>query len=1073
MILSGREVPFREEWVLLQLRLRGRRSQITVQVRAELEMFACSFPRLQGPSRAIGAWILSILAIALYSPNSQALNPDWQLSQYGHRAWKIEDGFLGSVVNALAQDKKGYLWIGTDKGLFRFDGIRITEWNPPDGSQLSWGIISLLPDRDGSLWIGTISGLVHWDGHRVTRYKENPSAAVYSLWQDPDGTVWFNPFQLSAGGDDVLCSVAGPKVSCFGSKYGFPVSTPLLTFVRDSSGTTWMGGPESLVSFKDATAKTLIVNSLKNNRQQLGVASLAVDADGSLLAGMAKKGPGLGLQRFRDGKWAAVTARGFDGSQHAVFRVLVDRHQAIWIGTFNEGIYRLCQGRVDHFDSGDGLSGNTVFSLYEDGEGSLWVGTNGGLDQFRDLAVRNFSKTGYPKAAEFDNLVTAKDGTLWVGGDGSLFTLQSGTNTFTPRGGDLKGKQVTTIFEDHLGRMWIGLDNTLNILNREKFTPITLADGHPPGFIVSMAEDTESNLWALTTGPPRTLLSVDAKTLQASLMQTIDGSKIASDPHGGLWIGTNTGDLLHFSQGKVTPIPLVRKSNSRIAQLSVTADGGVMTASDLGFSYLVGNTTRILDASNGLPCSNINNFVFDANGDLWLYARCGLVEVSQSDVERWQKDPSTQIQPRVFDSSDGVRTHLPPFEGAARSGDGRLWFNGMDTLQMVDPVRMHLNPIPPPVRIEGIRADFRDHSLAETVHLPPLTRDIEITYTALSLAAPQKTMFRYKLSGFDQDWHDVGARRQAVYMNLRPETYTFQVVARNNDGVWNLMGDTLSFTIPPKFYQTSWFRGVCLLALLVVFWAFYQLRLREVQRQFKAGLEERVGERTRIARELHDTLLQSLHGLMFQFQAARNMLPRRPEDAVQALDEAISGTEQAIAESRDAIHDLRPEAVAQGDLSQLLDTVGNELATVQDTNHQSATFDVIVEGQPQTVSPIVQHEVYSIGREVIRNAFHHAKAQRIEVEIRYDKNQLRLRIRDDGKGIDPRVLEESRRPGHWGLPGVFERAQRIGSRLDFWSQAGAGTEVELTVPAAIAYKTLRDGSRFRLFRKAGSHEQSS
>jgi signal transduction histidine kinase len=258
-----------------------------------------------------------------------------------------------------------------------------------------------------------------------------------------------------------------------------------------------------------------------------------------------------------------------------------------------------------------------------------------------------------------------------------------------------------------------------------------------------------------------------------------------------------------------------------------------------------------------------------------------------------------------------------------------------------------------------------------------------------------------------------------------------------------------------------------------LFWGFYQLRLREIQRQFNAGLEERVGERTRIARELHDTLLQSLHGLMFQFQAARNMLPRRPQDAIQGLDEAISGTEQAIAESRNAIQDLRRETVAQGDLAQLLKSVGEELAALPGAKHDAPIFDIIVEGEPQTLSPIVQHEAYNIGREVIRNAFHHAGAQRIEVEVRYDDNQLRLRLRDDGKGIAPEVLEQSRRPGHWGLSGARERAQRIRSRLDLWSQTGAGTEVELTVPAAIAYTTVRHGSRFKLFRKAGSREQSS
>jgi signal transduction histidine kinase len=253
-------------------------------------------------------------------------------------------------------------------------------------------------------------------------------------------------------------------------------------------------------------------------------------------------------------------------------------------------------------------------------------------------------------------------------------------------------------------------------------------------------------------------------------------------------------------------------------------------------------------------------------------------------------------------------------------------------------------------------------------------------------------------------------------------------------------------------------------AALTLLTGIYRLRLRQVEEQFNVRLEERVNERTRIARELHDTLLQSFHGLMFQFQAARNMLPGKPDHAMQALDEAISGTEQAIGESRDAIHDIRQPAMAQGDLEQLLKSAGQELAAVPDENRARPKFQLLVEGEPRSLSPAVQPEVYAIARELIRNAFNHAEAQQIEVDLRYDENRLRLRVRDNGKGIDPQALEESGRSGHWGLPGVRERAQRIGARLDFWSERGAGTEIELTVPGAVAYKIVATGARFNLFR---------
>jgi len=342
--------------------------------------------------------------------------------------------------------------------------------------------------------------------------------------------------------------------------------------------------------------------------------------------------------------------------------------------------------------------------------------------------------------------------------------------------------------------------------------------------------------------------------------------------------------------------------------------------------------------------------------------------------------------------------------------------------------------------------------------LPARVRDLQIDYTALSLVAPEKVLFRYKLEGLDSDWQDAANRRQAFYTNLPPRNYRFRVMACNNSGVWNEAGSFLEFAIAPAYYQTWWFRLSCVAAFLALLWAVYQLRLQQVTAQVRQRLQGRADERERIARELHDTLLQSLHGLLLQFQAARNILPRRPEEAIHALDGALDATEQAIAESRNAIQDIRAEPGRQDDLAELLKAAGQELANSQDANHRPPVFRLIVEGERQALPAVLQGEVYRIAREILRNAFQHAQADRIEAEIRYDDHALRLRIRDDGRGIDPQFLKEGGRSGHWGLRGIHERAQQIGAQLGFWSEAGAGTEVQLTVPAAVAYEQSRHGA---------------
>jgi signal transduction histidine kinase len=337
------------------------------------------------------------------------------------------------------------------------------------------------------------------------------------------------------------------------------------------------------------------------------------------------------------------------------------------------------------------------------------------------------------------------------------------------------------------------------------------------------------------------------------------------------------------------------------------------------------------------------------------------------------------------------------------------------------------------------------------MRLPPNVHTLRIEFTALSLVAPEKVHFKYKLEGQNPNWHEVINERQATYTNLGPRKYRFRVIASNNSGVWNETGDTLEFSIAPAYYQTSWFRASAVAAFFLALWGLYRYRLYQIAREFNANLEGRVDERLRVARDLHDTMLQSFQGLIPVFQTARNLLPRQSDRAAEVLDEGLRDAADAIVEGRNAIQNLRAQPSLDPDLGSLLSAAGQELAQSPGADGSGPEFRVVVEGSRQPLAPLIRDEIYRISREVLRNAFRHAHASRIEAEIRYDRGMFRLRIRDDGKGIDSSVLKEGARTGHFGLPGMHERAQSLGGRLKIWSEPGAGTETELTVPARIAY----------------------
>jgi signal transduction histidine kinase len=459
----------------------------------------------------------------------------------------------------------------------------------------------------------------------------------------------------------------------------------------------------------------------------------------------------------------------------------------------------------------------------------------------------------------------------------------------------------------------------------------------------------------------------------------------------------------------------------------------------------------------------------DADHFVWVYTACGLVRIARPELDAWVDDPARSVQATLFDVSDGARTHSYASSvcGVTKASDGRIWYVASDGVSVIDPRHFPFNKLPPPVHIEQVMADDKTYDATSDLRLPPHVRNLDIDYTALSLIVPEKVRFRVKLEGQDKDWRELLNVRHVEYTNLSPKHYRFRVLASNNSGVWNEEGASLDFVIPPAWYQTNWFRVACLAAFALLLWAAYQLRVRQLAHQFNMRLEERVSERTRIARDLHDTLLQSFQALLPLFQAAIYKLPDGASDARKMLGNAVDQASEAISEARDAVQGLRMSTVEQNDLALAIRTVGEELASA-DHKQSSPEFNVVVEGTSRNLHPILRDEVYRLATEALRNAFRHAAAQKVEVEIRYDEKYFRLRVRDDGKGIRDEVLRGEGREGHYGLYGMKERAELVGGKLTIWSEVDNGTEIETVIPASRAY--AEPTRRFWNFGKRSAEE---
>jgi signal transduction histidine kinase/ligand-binding sensor domain-containing protein len=1005
-------------------------------------------------------------ALLVWCPRAFALNAALDASQYIHTAWKVRDGFTKGTITSIAQTPDGYLWLGTELGLLRFDGVRTVPLQLRANQQLpSTAIQSLLVARDGTLWIGTDRGLANWRNGQLTRYEALAGSYVGALLEDRQGSIWATRFL----DEWTLCEITKPGVICYGD--GGAAGAGAIGLYEDRTGTIWVGTSTGLWRWKPGPSTFYRLSDVGN-----GIQGLAEGSNGSLL--IANAG---GIRRFVNGR--AEMAYPFPSSVPAIqaMRLLRDRDGGLWAGTTSRGLVHVHNGITDVYSQTDGLSGENVAAIFEDREGNIWVATDGGLDRFRAAPVVSYSSRQGLSSGRVNSVLAASDGSIWFGtydglnrwtnGDVTLYRERSAPGTplyLSRRVHEITGAGmpdgVQSIFEDSQHRIWLSTARGVGYLENDRFVVVK---GVPAGMTRAIVEDRAKRLWIaqpvgglFRLGPDRRLAE---QTSLAVLKRTDVVSAVAADPSGdGLWFGFFRGGIAQLVDGQLGISYLARDglADGRVSSLYADKAGALWVATDGGLSQLKNGRLATLDSRNGLPCDAVGWIVEDAKDSWWLGMACGLVRIARTEMNAWttavekgEGDSASRphITATVFDHADGVRTFVNASyytAPAAVSSDGKVWFISQDGASVIDPARVSANTLPPPVHIEQVIADRETYDVQSALNgrlrLPALIRNLQIDFTALSLVAPENMRFRYKLEGWDSDWQDVGTRRQAVYANLPPRTYRFRVIAANNSGVWNETGASLDFSIDAAYYQTRWFPTLVMGMLIGVVWAAHRIRVGIVEKHEHEirALNERLmkaqeQERIRIAGELHDGVMQQMLAVTMMLGTAKRRIGNETE-ATATIDKVQEKLIQVGTDIRQLSHDLHPPALQVAGLPQAVRVCCEQFA---ETSGIQVSCDA--DERVHDLSRGAALALFRIVQEALGNAAKHAHATRITVGLTRSTAHVYLVVTDDGAGFDPDSLGTSR---GLGLVMMRERATQLNGTFEFENAPGGGTMIKVVIP---------------------------
>jgi ligand-binding sensor domain-containing protein/signal transduction histidine kinase len=950
---------------------------------------------------------------------TQAPRAETRIPEYVHTSWTSRNGFNAFPIQALTQTEDGYLWLGTPSGLWHFDGIRFVEWRArADGAQLpSQDVRCLLAAERGGLWIGTSAGLSKLERGQLTNYPTGDNSAhrgVRALLEDGPLGLWAGASGYN-GGSLLLLNSSGARE--YSVADGLPDNGVNAIF-RDYRGSLWIATRRGLCRWKPGKPE-LFLTSPDNE-----IYSITEDAKHRLVIACSAQAR---LLRFSDGRFEPLISP--QASSPIAARVVMgDREGSIWVATYSDGLARIYDGQVQRFSRKEGLSGSTAQAILEDRDGSVWVGTRTGLDRFLRSRVVQLSVDDGLSDEAVTAVSPSHDGSVWVGTATAGLNRVRGDKILRKHISDgLPSGSILSLYEDFADRLWVGTMKGLAVESRGRSTPIPSPGGDALDRVTAITGNRQGQLWVADA--VKGVYAVNGTSIRplrpAGLPRTNDVYYLLADGQGRLWIAYYHGELAVVSGNDVATYAAGRElAPGALLALHQDPTGAIWAGGAGGLSRFRNGRWTTWPVKSGLLPEGVRQIVSDDRGDLWLTTEKSVLHIDTQELSKQADGLPKPFQFVSYGKSQGIRPHAGAVRTqprACKSSDGRLWFAGEQGVAIIDPARIAA-PVQP-VAFHG--------------------REFQFDYTA-NIATPDDDLrFHYRLQGFETDWVDGGSIRQARYTNVPPGQYQFTVAGSSAQGSGIGSSATLTLVVLPAFYQTTLFRVLCASLAGGLIFALYRFRIGRIARRYELLTVERVAERSRIARELHDTLLQNVIGVSLQLDAISNRLEHSSSPHIGDLRRIRRQVEEALFEARHTVWALRAPALKNIDFASALRQASATL-----TAAGNIQFAMQVQGEPFRLAPDVEEHLLRIAQEAIANASFHSEGCHIRAEVVYSPKSLILRVIDDGRGFDPALLTAGR-PGHFGLRGMRERADLLGAEL-LVSSSSLGTEITVTLRKPVA-----------------------